>query len=71
MRMDGLARSVRHMQVVAALLGEDELPWEGEASEGVRRKLGALRAPILSMLHRDPSLRPSVDILHECLVQGS
>ena len=56
------------LQVVAALRGEEELPWEGTLSGAVAGKLGALRAPILSMLHRDPSLRPSMAAAHSSIV---
>lgn len=52
------------VQVAEALRGDEELPWEGRASEARCAKLGSLRAPILAMLHRDPSLRPSMAECH-------
>ena len=59
------------MQIVAALLGEVELPWEGEGAEGLCRKLGALRAPVMAMLHRNPSLRPSMASFHTSVMERS
>lgn len=59
------------LQVVASLKGDEELPWEGELSVEVNRKLGALRAPILSMLQRDPSLRPSMKSFHDSIMERS
>ena len=51
------------MQVVAKLLGKEELPWEGNLAEknpSARRRLGLFRQPILSLLHRDPTQRVSL-----------
>lgn len=48
------------MQVVEALLGQEPLPWERELSEETLDQLGTLHEPILAMLSRDPSLRPSM-----------
>lgn len=46
------------MQVWEQLQGVKALPWEGERlTPQVRRQLGKLRAPVLSMLNRDPALR--------------
>ena len=56
------------LQVVAALRGEENLPWEGDLSGDVNSKLGALRAPVLAMLHRDPSLRPSMAAAHSSII---
>lgn len=52
------------LQVVAALNEEEDLPWEGEMKEELTRKLGAMREPILAMLHRDPAMRPSMNDVH-------
>ena len=60
-----------HMQAVAAILGVAELPWEGEGAEVLCRKLGALRAPVLAMLHRSPSLRPSMASFHATVMELS
>lgn len=60
--------TLRWVQVVAALMGDEELPWEGDVSEDLSRKLGALRAPILAMLHRDPSMRPSMAAAHSSII---
>ena len=51
------------MQVVAKLLGREELPWEGDLAEKnptARHRLGLFREPILSLLHRDPAQRISL-----------
>ena len=52
------------MQVVAKLLGKEELAWEGDLAEKnstARRRLGLFREPILSLLHRDPAQRASLE----------
>lgn len=56
------------LQVVAALKGEEDLPWEGEMSEDVIRKLGAMHDTILAMLHREPDMRPSMKEIHSAIV---
>ena len=50
------------MQVVAQLKGESQLPWEGSGAPAaaLRGKLGAFKAPILSLLRRDPAERESL-----------
>ena len=54
------------MQVVAQLLGNKPLPWESMSTED-RRKLGAFRGPILQLLNRDPSQRPTMpEFYHAC-----
>lgn len=51
----------RVLQVVGQLLGEEELPWEGNnLTFDHRTRLGALRRPILQLLERDPGQRPSM-----------
>ena len=52
------------MQVIAQLAGEDKLPWESMSSAD-RRKLGAFREPIMQLLDRDPSKRPSMPVFYE------
>ena len=38
-----------------------EMPWEGASlTPGTRRKLGIFRAPLMSLLAREPSQRPSM-----------
>lgn len=55
------------MQVVECLLGERELPWEGEDLKRVERKLGKMREPVLALLHRDPAQRMNApQFVHEC-----
>ena len=52
------------VQVLAKLLGSDELAWEGNLAEKnptVRQRLGLFREPILSLLHRDPGQRASLE----------
>ncbi|NJR42368.1 MAG: protein kinase [Akkermansiaceae bacterium] len=54
------------LQVVAQLLGNQPLPWEN-MSQADRRKLGAFRGPILQLLSRDPSQRPTMpEFYHAC-----
>ena len=48
------------MQVVARLVGELPLPWEGELPAGTRAKLGIFKAPVLRLLHRDPAQRATM-----------
>jgi hypothetical protein len=47
------------MQVVAELVGEQRLPWESLSPE-VHKKLGLFRVPMLKLLSRDPSERPTM-----------
>ena len=47
------------LQVIAQLLGEEQLPWEVHNAAD-RRNLGAFRGPIMRLLSRDPSDRPSM-----------
>eukprot|EP00892_Ulva_mutabilis_P004161 jgi/Ulvmu1/2116/UM127_0001.1 len=42
-------------RVMQRLRGDMPLPWEGKLSPEVRRNLGALRDPVLKLLHREPS----------------
>ena len=54
------------MQVVAQLLGNEPLPWENMSTED-RRKLGAFRGPIMQLLNRYPSQRPTMpEFYHAC-----
>ena len=42
------------------LLGEEPLPWEGERlTPDTKRRLGAIKTPVLRMLCRDPTQRAS------------
>eukprot|EP00892_Ulva_mutabilis_P011312 jgi/Ulvmu1/8553/UM044_0087.1 len=43
--------------VVAQLLGDLPLPWEGELTDAVRDCLGGFKGPILRLLQRDPLQR--------------
>lgn len=56
------------LQVKAALRGDEQLPWEGELTGEVSRRLGAMQAPVLAMLARDPSLRPSMQAVHDSIM---
>jgi hypothetical protein len=47
------------LQVVAQLLGAEPLPWE-QMSSDERKQLGAFRKPVIALLNRDPSMRPSM-----------
>jgi hypothetical protein len=49
------------MQVVAQILGESLAPWVGaDAGKTLLKGVGKFRAPVLSLLQRDPSARPSI-----------
>ena len=53
----------RQVQVVAKLLGKEELAWEGDLTQKhptARLRLGLFQEPILALLHRDPSQRISL-----------
>jgi hypothetical protein len=42
-------------------LNGQELPWEGQGvTTAIRRRLGIFKDPIISLLSRDPSDRPSM-----------
>lgn len=46
------------MQILAQLLGDQELPWEGaRAAPETMRKLRSLRTPVLALLDRNPQRR--------------
>ena len=48
------------LQLKRQLLGEELLPWEGDRlTADTKRRLGAIRAPVLRMLCRDPVHRAS------------
>lgn len=59
---DVSARKERHaVQVYSQLLGEADLPWEGDRlTVEVQRKLGVFRRPVLQLLQRDPTARISL-----------
>ena len=49
---------VPFLQVERQLLGEDPLPWEGDRlTRDTKRRLGAIKTPVLRMLGRDPAQR--------------
>ena len=53
--------------MLAQLQGKTELPWEAWPRE-MRQKLGALRKPVLQLLHRAPEARLSMAALgNACL----
>lgn len=52
------------LQVVAALRGDEQLPWEGDIPSHTASKLG----PVLAMLSRDPLRRPSMHQVHASLI---
>lgn len=52
---------VYDLQILAQLLGEQDLPWEGSrAAPDTMRKLRTLRSPVLALLERDPNRRLSM-----------
>jgi hypothetical protein len=56
------------MQVVAQILGEEQVPWEDPVqAKALLKRAGKLRAAILDLLKRDPAQRLSVnDLMHAC-----
>lgn len=54
--------------MVAALRGDEQLPWEGELSEETCRKLGIFANLVVAMLSRDPVERPSMHDVHASIV---
>lgn len=48
-------------QVFRQLQGREDLPWEGAQNADVRKRLGAFKSPILSLLKRNPDERDSLD----------
>ena len=49
------------LQVREQLLGQAELPWEGDRLDAATlRCLGALRALVLALLRRDPAQRSTM-----------
>lgn len=53
----------RWVQVMAQLLAEQELPWEGQrlrSRPAVRKRLGVFKKPVLALLHRNPAQRSSM-----------
>lgn len=52
------------MQVVKQLLGEEPLPWE-RMTVATRKTLGAFKGPIMQLLNRDPSQRPSMSQFYD------
>ena len=49
-----------YLQLERQLLGKEPLPWEGDRlTADTKRRLGAIRAPVLRMLCRDPMQRAS------------
>ena len=49
------------LQVIAMILGQQQLPWECAATaEEYLKPLGGLRGIVLQLLHRDPQQRLSL-----------
>jgi hypothetical protein len=48
------------VQVIAQIVGEEPLPWEGTRAKQLLKTAGHYRAPLLDLLRRDPLERPSV-----------
>ena len=50
------------IQVMDQLEGKEPLLWEDEATAPrLLRRIGAHKAVIMSLLHRDPTVRPSME----------
>lgn len=56
------SESFQILQLMDRIEGRNglQLPWEGDMSPKVRRKLGIFRATVLKLLERDPAKRPSM-----------
>lgn len=47
--------------MIEKLLGKQPLPWEeGQLTAAQRSRLGVFRRPVVQLLERDPSRRPSL-----------
>ena len=57
-------------QVLAQLQGHRPLPWEEDRKEEFHKALNFLAGPVLQLLQRDPSRRPSVRRFHETCMQA-
>ena len=58
------------LQVLAQLQGHRPLPWEGDSTEEFHKGLGILAGPVLQLLQRTPSQRPSLRRFHETCMQA-
>jgi hypothetical protein len=55
------------VQVVSALRGEKDLPWEGKNLEKFEKKLGRMKGVVLALLNRDPAKRMTcAEVVKEC-----
>ena len=52
------------LQIMQRLRGDLPLPWEGDVSLEVHRRLGSFRSRILQLLHREPALRMTMRSFH-------
>ena len=50
-------------EIIPKLLGEQAFPWEGRLDDETRCKIGILAPSVLSMLHRDPERRATINQL--------
>ena len=58
---EGCSETIVYLQVVAQVVGEVPLPWEEkESARQLLRGAGMFRAPVLSLLERDPDSRPTI-----------
>jgi hypothetical protein len=56
------------LQVLEQIRGDALLPWECELSRKHARYLGALKGPVLQLLHRDPQMRVSMKSFHAACI---
>lgn len=62
----GLSACCVVLQAIAKLVGDRALPWEA-LQPADRDRLGAFRGPVLELLRRDPSRRPTMAAFyHNC-----
>ena len=58
------AFSTSFLQIMQRLRGDLPLPWEGDLSLDIRRRLGSFKGLILQLLDRDPVLRITMRSFH-------
>lgn len=55
---------ISYLQVVAALVGQEPLPWTGSNKEKFVNELGQVAEIVMRLLNRDPSRRATARQVH-------